>query len=1254
MAPPSVDLDALEDDIALYDGLLRKQKEEPGSLDLDFCSFLENHLQGLRSQAKLLQTPSPAPSAAMRPPQLKLEHISRSGSSNSVLSSTSGWSGVAPSQNDNTHSPLINLPNRKRQHDFLDAEFPESKSRRQSPVESPVYTRAPSPATSSGSSNFGYDDPILQSILGSDWEENHKATKEYLQELEDKRRLEAEDAAYARSLQESYTNSSVGSSSSLFRASNPGSSKQSFLDSKGGIFRPMAPPPIPQRPIKLESQQWSYTTSKSSIPYSPLLNSDSDSDIEEIPAAAFVPNSRLAPPQFTNSGSHTSMTYSSPAISSMSGAFPGASSYTGVGGTSVYNQNTYDLTYSPPQPNQFSQNLNFSGLSMPVGLAASLPGSNATPIDIDNYTTRLRDYYGSSDKTEEEIKALLQHIRPDEELNTEERTGTPHQMKIDLMPHQKLGLGWMQKMEAGTNKGGILADDMGLGKTIQALALIVSRPPDEGAHKPTLIVAPVSLLIQWSREAEKVMRPHYRLSVFTLHGETRRTPWHTLKNKHIILTTYGFLASELKRRLAWQEKLKRYPNAQPTANDQCSILGDGSRFHRVILDEAQCIKNKATKASIAAWCIDAEFRWCMTGTPMQNRVDELYSLIRFCRIKPYDNEERFSRDFSRPLKNEHLRDKAMRQLQILCKAILLRRTKTSKIDGKPILSLPPKTTMEARAVFSEDERKCYLALQEKTQLQFNRYLKAGTIGRNYSNMLVLLLRLRQACCHPHLVKDIEINTGGVEGLDLIANARALPKTVVDRLRDLEAFECPVCMDAVPNPLILAPCGHSLCEECLGKLIDQGTTSGDGGILKCVHCRGKLDTLKTTDHHSFLRVHCPEREGVEPLDDPDSAESASDDSTDESGDDEDDDGEDLKDFVVPDDEDIDCSTDEEQKYHPGKTPFEKSKKDPSAGEMTKKKKKCKSKKSKGKRKDKHAHKSLAQLRREGLRNKSAKKAYLRRLEENWQPSAKIEKTLELLDEISASGLGEKTIIFSGFTSFLDLLEVPISRRPDLGSYVRYDGSMTSRDRNEAVLDFTDKPNVRLMLVSLKAGNSGLNLTAANNVIILDPHWNPFVEAQCQDRAHRIGQTRPVTVHRVLIDGEGLPVKAEGATVEDRILAMQEQKRELVESALDENVGKNISRLGVRELGYLFVSQRFSCIHYETNECTRVSILCSRNGTFAYIFCVLVILGRLYDIPMYVYNRWEGVSCYGRSSKKDGTSTRCRSSKDGASTGCRSHK
>lgn len=159
--------------------------------------------------------------------------------------------------------------------------------------------------------------------------------------------------------------------------------------------------------------------------------------------------------------------------------------------------------------------------------------------------------------------------------------------------------------------------------------------------------------------------------------------------------------------------------------------------------------------------------------------------------------------------------------------------------------------------------------------------------------------------------------------------------------------------------------------------------------------------------------------------------------------------------------------------------------------------------------------------------------------------------------------EKTIIFSQFTSLLDLLEVPILEKN--WDFKRYDGSMTSTARNEAVEEFTEKPNCRIMLVSLKAGNSGLNLVAASQVIILDPFWNPYIEEQAIDRAHRIGQLRPVHVHRVLVP----------ETVEDRILALQEQKRAVIEGALDEKASENIGRLDTRQLAFLFVSIPVSC-------------------------------------------------------------------------------
>lgn len=474
----------------------------------------------------------------------------------------------------------------------------------------------------------------------------------------------------------------------------------------------------------------------------------------------------------------------------------------------------------------------------------------------------------------------------------------------------------------------------------------------------------------------------------------------------------------------------------------------------------------------------------------------------------------------------------MQQLQVLLKAVLLRRTKTSKIDGRPILQLPPRITEKVHAVFSEDERQLYDALEARTQIQFNKYLQAGSVGRNYSNVLVLLLRLRQACCHPHLITDFSVNVNANTGeIDLIANAKQFSREVVLRLKDNENLECPVCIDAVDNPIIFFPCGHSTCAECFARISDPALAvrqGNDGSVeVKCPNCRAKLDPKKVTDNVSFRKVHFPEETGGVTEEAPENEDDDEDESDDDS--DDDDDNGSLTDFIVPDDDD---------------------------GEGPSTKPKSKKAKSKGKGPSK-PKKSLAELKKDAQKNAKAKRKYLSRLEKTWVTSAKIEKAMEILQEIQDRNTGEKTIIFSQFTSLLDLLEVPIMRKG--WGYKRYDGSMKPADRNHAVLEFTDKPNCKIMLVSLKAGNSGLNLVAASQVVIFDPFWNPYIEEQAIDRAHRIGQLRDVHIHRILVE----------KTVEDRILDLQEKKRELIEGALDEKARKNVSRLGTQELAYLFV-------------------------------------------------------------------------------------
>lgn len=148
----------------------------------------------------------------------------------------------------------------------------------------------------------------------------------------------------------------------------------------------------------------------------------------------------------------------------------------------------------------------------------------------------------------------------------------------------------------------------------------------------------------------------------------------------------------------------------------------------------------------------------------------------------------------------------------------------------------------------------------------------------------------------------------------------------------------------------------------------------------------------------------------------------------------------------------------------------------------------SKKGKGKAKAKAnggGKRSLAELKKLGLRNRDAKAKYFKRLRKDFKSSAKINETMRLLADIRAKDPNEKTLIFSSFTTLLDLLEVPLSK--EKYNYQRYDGSMKFEDRVEAVSEFMDKPDETVMLISIKAGNAGLNLNKASQVIMLDPFW-----------------------------------------------------------------------------------------------------------------------------------------------------------------------
>jgi SNF2 family DNA or RNA helicase len=318
--------------------------------------------------------------------------------------------------------------------------------------------------------------------------------------------------------------------------------------------------------------------------------------------------------------------------------------------------------------------------------------------------------------------------------------------------------------------------------------------------------------------------------------------------------------------------------------------------------------------------------------------------------------------------------------------------------------------------------------------------------------------------------------------------------------------------------------------------------------------------KIIDYVTFKKVHNPDPQ--EDGDETASEASDSDDSETESGSESDDDIDsdgDLRGFVVPDDLEETASEAESEsesvKGEEGDDEAEDARKKPKNKSKGKKKQHKRSKKARGKEKEKKPkHISIAMLKKEASRSAEGRRRYMRYLKKNWQPSAKVTKCTELLEKFLQEG--QKTIIFSQFVSLLDLLQVPIDEKQ--WKCLRYDGGMSADARNAAIVKFTENPNYNIMLISLKAGNAGLNLVAASRVIILDPFWNPFIEMQAVDRAYRIGQQRSVEVHRILIE----------ETVEDRIIELQERKRKLVDSALDEGASKSLGRLDVQQLAFLF--------------------------------------------------------------------------------------
>jgi superfamily II DNA or RNA helicase len=292
----------------------------------------------------------------------------------------------------------------------------------------------------------------------------------------------------------------------------------------------------------------------------------------------------------------------------------------------------------------------------------------------------------------------------------------PAGLNAELRPYQRQGLDWLQFLRE-LDLGGVLADDMGLGKTVQTLAHLLVEKASGRADRPSMVVAPTTLMFNWRREAARFAPD---LKVLLLHGPQRRRQFAAIPDHDLILTTYPLLPRDL-------ESL----SAQP--------------FHLLVLDEAQAIKNPRAKAAQAARAIQARHRLCLTGTPLENHLGELWALFDFLMPAMLGDERRFRRLFRTPIERDgdgERQDSLRRRIA----PFLMRRTKEAVAS-----ELPPKTEILREVPLASDQRDLY----ETLRLALHRRVQAEVAkkGLGQSGIIILdaLLKLRQVCCDPRLV-----------------------------------------------------------------------------------------------------------------------------------------------------------------------------------------------------------------------------------------------------------------------------------------------------------------------------------------------------------------------------------------------------------------------------------------------------------------------------------------------------------------------
>ncbi|KAH9410760.1 putative SNF2 protein [Ordospora pajunii] len=611
----------------------------------------------------------------------------------------------------------------------------------------------------------------------------------------------------------------------------------------------------------------------------------------------------------------------------------------------------------------------------------------------------------------------------------------PSILVCKLKDYQIKGLNWLVSLyDKGIN--GILADDMGLGKTVQSISLLAYLYETEGISGPFLVVTISSTLDNWAQEFAKFL-PNFRICRFSGSPSDRKELKKRFKDCDVVITTYQTAVSDerMLRKIKWQY---------------------------MILDEAQAIKSSSSRRWKVLLGFKARNRLLLTGTPIQNSMQELWALLHFIMPTLFDSLSEFSDWFSKDIEasatlRKSVDEKSLQRLHAILRPFMLRRHKSDVMH-----ELGQKTQIDLQCELSYRQKELY---------------KEITRSCNSMEMENLLMQLKKVCNHPDLFKKLEPTCGlSLEVSDGIGHAVVfgrskinvnVPSLIANDVVEMCHRKEIELMNKIKRIRMLFRAG-----ECENWYINQS--------LDYMYNRDVLRSANDVWSSILKKMECMEKVVIE---------------------------NEISKLIS---EEKFCM----QRYICCISPVI-----ATAPRLVSSKV------------------LLPQLDVEGLYVPLDMTIYMPPLNTFISDSGKLVVLDELLPKLKSEG--HRVLIYFQMTRMIDLIEDYLVKKGY--SYLRLDGSLKASSRAEVIKDWQTNDRF-IFLLSTRAGGLGINLTAADTVIFYDSDWNPTADQQAMDRAHRLGQTRDVTVYRLITKG----------TVEERVLESANRKDEIQKMVIHGNV------------------------------------------------------------------------------------------------------